>query len=168
MRITMVAARGRNGTIGKDGDIPWKLPDDLAHFRRETSGKTVLMGRKTFESLGRPLPRRRNLVLTRDSEFSAEGVETVHRIEELERLGLEELYVIGGEQIYRLFLPLAQAQTLTEVEGEFAGDTFYPEFDRQVWEEVRRQEHPADERHAYPFAFTWLERREQEPPKEPL
>ncbi|PZA08182.1 MULTISPECIES: dihydrofolate reductase [unclassified Meiothermus] len=156
--LTLIAAMDRNRAIGKEGRLPWHLPDDLRRFKALTLGHTVLMGRRTFESLGRPLPGRRNVVLSRDPHFRAEGVEVVHSLEA--GLGGGEIMVIGGGEVYALTLPLAQRMRLTLVDAEIAGaDTFFPQFDLSGWRETNRVFHPADGRHAFSFSFLDLERR---------
>ena len=130
--------------IGYRGALPWHLPDDLKTFKRITTGHPVLMGRKTYESIGRPLPGRQNIVLTRDPAWTAEGVQVVHSAGELECLELmdPEIMVIGGAEIFALFLPLADRVELTEVHGAFAGDTHMPPLGGE-WREIAREDHPA-------------------------
>ena len=159
----MVAALSRNRVIGRDGSLPWRLPDDLKHFVRVTLGKTVLMGRRTFESIGaQPLAKRHNIVLTRDRSYQAEGATVVHSLEAaLEAAAhADELVILGGEKIYEAFLPRAERLYLTFVDAELPGDTYFPEVDFSEWVEVDRLDHPADERHCYPFHIVELERRE--------
>lgn len=160
MTISLIAAMGSDRTIAVSGDLPWKLPDDMQFFRRTTLDKPVVMGRLTYESMGRPLPRRRNLVLTRDTDLDLPGCEMVHSVDEaLAKLeDSAEVMIIGGAQIYSLFLPLAHRQHLTYIDHDFAGDTFYPEFDERQWREVARVEHAKDENHKYPFSIVTLER----------
>jgi dihydrofolate reductase len=144
-----------NGVIGRDGQLPWHLPEDLAHFKQLTLGHVVVMGRRTFESIGRPLPRRTNVVVTRQPGWTADGVLVAASPEEALVLarGLEgDTMVIGGGELYAAMLPLADAQVLTEVHGSPDGDAFYPPFDRAEWDEVRREAHEA-------FDLVWLERR---------
>jgi dihydrofolate reductase len=153
-RVVMVAAVADNGVIGLDGDIPWSIPEDLRHFRETTRGNTVLMGRRTFESIGHPLPYRTNVVVTRNREWTADGVFVVHDVAEgIERAReLEgDVMVIGGGKVYVDAMPLADAQVLTEVHATPAGDTHYPEFDRSRWREVRREPHEG-------YDFVWWER----------
>lgn len=145
--------------IGRDNALPWRLPNDLKFFKRTTLGKTVLMGRKTWESLGRPLPERDNWVLTRDSGFTALGARVFHRLEDALAAAPSELVVIGGAELYRQLLPQVQRMYLTQVHGRFEGDAWFPEFDPAQWHEVAREDHPADERHAVPYSFVTLERR---------
>lgn len=138
--------------------MPWHLPDDLAHFKRLTVGQTVLMGRKTFLSIGRALPKRRNIVLTRDSSFEAAGVEVVYSLEEAMLLEPNPV-VMGGGEIYTLCLPLAQTLHLTFVQTQIPdADAFFPKYNPLEWQEVSRQHHPADERHAFAFDWVSLER----------
>jgi dihydrofolate reductase len=151
----MVAAVAENGVIGQGGDIPWSIPDDLKHFRATTRGNTVLMGRSTYDSIGHPLPYRSNVVVTRNSEWSAEGVFVVHSVEEGIELaqGFEgDVMVIGGGHIYAAAMPLADTQVLTEVRQSPEGDTHYPHFDRAQWRETGRETYDG-------FDFVWLERR---------
>lgn len=149
----------RQRLIGRDGDLPWRLPNDLKHFKRHTLGKTVLMGRKTWVSLGRPLPERENWVLTRDAGFVAPGARVFADLDAaLAEHRNGELMVIGGAQLYRQTLPLAQRIYLTEVDAVVDGDTHFPAIDRSQWREVSRESFPADERHAHGYAFVELER----------
>lgn len=159
MTIALVAAMDRNRLIGADGNLPWHLPADMRHFRRLTLGKTVLMGRLTWESLGRPLPERQNLVLTRQLiEF--EGAQRVGDLEQAMAActGLE-LMVIGGAQIYKLALPMAERIYLTEVDAALEGDTWFPEIPPRQWREVERQSQPADEKNCFGMSFVTLQRR---------
>ena len=146
-----------NRVIGRQGDLPWRLPEDLKHFKRVTIGKPVIMGRKTWDSLYvKPLPGRRNIVVTRNASFAANGAETASSIENaLKRPDKEvEAMVIGGAGIFKAVLPSAQRLHLTEVHAEIAGDTYFPEFDRTAWREVTRVTHPAtDEAPAYSFVL---------------
>ncbi len=153
----MIAALDEARAIGRAGGLPWRLPDDLKRFKALTLGKTVLMGRKTFESIGRPLPQRRNLVLTRDSSFAASGVEVVHDLQDALE---DDLFVIGGGEIYALALPLATTLELTLVQTVIPdADAFFPAWDDADWLEKRREHHAKDERHAHAFDFVTLERR---------
>ena len=156
MRVSLVVAMSADRLIGQGGGLPWRLPADLRHFKSITMGKPILMGRKTHESIGKPLPGRENIVLTRDRSFRAEGCRVVHSIEEaLAAAGAnDELMVIGGAEIYRAFLDRADRMYMTLVEGEFRGDTHFPPYDEQAWKEVERESHEADEKN--PYAFTFL------------
>lgn len=158
--LALVVAFDRNRAIGRAGDMPWHLPDDLARFKRLTLGKPVLMGRKTALSIGRALPGRRNLVLSRSGDAPFATQETVRSIDAaLAIAGDAELMVIGGGEIYALALPLATKLHLTEV-GTAAddADTWFPAFDRSQWREVSREHHAADARHAHAFDFVDYER----------
>jgi dihydrofolate reductase len=159
--ISLIVAMAQNGVIGRDNSLPWRLPDDLKRFRAFTFGKPILMGRKTFESIGRPLPGRINLVLTRDRSWYAEGVIAVHSVEEaLTQAGSsDELVAIGGAEIYRLVLPFARRIYLTHVHADVPGNITFPEFDSTQWADVEYNSQPADDEHAYPLTFVTLERR---------
>jgi dihydrofolate reductase len=158
--ISLIVAMAQNGVIGRDNALPWRLPADLKRFKAFTLGTIVLMGRKTFESIGRPLPGRDNLVLTRDRRWWASGVIVVHSVEQaLAQAGANELVAIGGAQIYRLLMPFARRIYLTHVHADVPGDTFFPDFDPTQWDDVECRMHPADEEHAYPVTFVTLERR---------
>jgi len=160
--VSLIVAMAQNGVIGRANALPWeRLPEDLKRFRAFTLGKPVLMGRKTFESIGRPLPGRANLVLTRDRAWSAPGVVVVHSVEEAlaQAADSHELVVIGGAEIYRLVLPFARRMYLTHVHADVPGDTFFPDFDPTQWDDVECRMQPADDAHAYPVTFMTLERR---------
>ena len=159
--ISLVVAMARNRVIGRDNGLPWRLSEDLKRFKATTLGKPVLMGRKTFESIGKPLPGRRNIVLTRDRAWHAEGVDVVRSVEEALLLVQDapELAVIGGAEIYRIILPIAHRIYLTRVEADVVGDTLFPVLDVTEWDEVQIGAHPADERNQYPATFTVLNRR---------
>ncbi len=145
MIITLVVAMANNGVIGRDGGLPWRIPADLKHFKAVTLGKPVIMGRRTWRSLGRPLPGRMNIVLTRDPNLPATGAHVVTSpAEALAVAGpVEEVMVIGGAEVYREFLPLAQRMQLTEVHEAAAGDTHFPDWSRTEWVERSRENHPA-------------------------
>lgn len=151
--LTTVAALSRNRVIGKDGQVPWRLPGDLKHFRETTRGGVVVMGRTTFESIGKPLPQRENWVLTRDPNWKHPQVRVFHDLAELLRAasGHEEVWVIGGEQIYRQLLPHCQRQWLTEVQAEVEGDTFYPEFSERDWQ--LKEKRPGPDDGSWPYHF---------------
>src|SRR5690242_5082952 len=150
----------RNGVIGRDNRLPWRLPDELAHFKRVTLGRPVVMGRRTWESLGKALPGRKNIVVSRQPGLAAPGAEVVHSLEEAWRAadGAEEACVIGGTMLFAETLPAADVIHLTQVEAEVDGDTWFPPFDRSQWVEREVARHPADERHAYPFRILELTR----------
>jgi dihydrofolate reductase len=158
--IALVVALADNGVIGRDGRLPWHLPDDLKHFRAVTWGKPLLMGRRTFESIGRALPGRRNLVLTSASTGPPPGVEYVRDLSSaLESTrGAAELCVIGGAQLYALALPQATRLYMTRVHAQVEGDVRFPALEVRGWREVVREEHATDDRHAYAMSFIELER----------
>lgn len=158
-RISLIVACDENRLIGRNGDLPWRLPNDLRHFKALTLGKTVLMGRKTWASLGRPLPQRENWVLTRDASLIAPGARVFTQLDQaLDAHAGGELMVIGGAELYRQTLPKADRLYLTRVHAHEQGDTWFPEYDRSHFAEVAREDHAADERHAYPYSFVTLER----------
>lgn len=156
-----IVAMADNGVIGRDGGLPWRLPEDLKRFKSLTMGHALLMGRRTQESIGRALPGRRNLVLSRDPAWRASGCETVASPQAA--LALVEppqmLYVIGGALVYHACWSLVGRLELTEVHAEVPGDTRLEGFDRREWRETFREDHAADARHAHPYTFVTLERR---------
>ena len=162
MIVSLIVAVGAKNEIGKDGVMPWHLPADLKHFKATTLGKTVLMGRKTLAAIGRPLPERRNLVLTRDRSFVAPGCETVQSLDEaLARVApAGELMVIGGGEVYRLAWPRANRIYLTRIQAAVGGaDTFFPAVEAQEWRETSREDHRADAKNPYDYSFLVFERR---------
>lgn len=142
-RISLIAAVARNGVIGLDGGMPWHLPEELRHFKATTMGHPLVMGRRTFESIGRPLPGRRTVVVTRDPSWQHPGVETAHSFAEAISLAgpADEVFVAGGAQVYAEALPFAHRLVLTEVHAEPEGDTWFPQWSPQEWREVSREEH---------------------------
>lgn len=161
--ISFVVALDQNRVIGLNGALPWRLPDDMKRFRAITMGHRVLMGRKTYESLPprfRPLPGRKNIVLTRQSDYDAPGCVVVNSVAEALQVVAEdeELMVIGGAQLYEALFDTVDRLYMTLVQGYNEGDVFFPAIDSEQWREVAREEHPADERHAVPFSFVVLER----------
>ena len=163
MMISMIAAMAHDRVIGKDNQMPWHLPADLAHFKRVTLGKPVLMGRKTFESIGRPLPGRRNLVISRNPDYQAEGIEVVGSVEAALALlagsSVEELMVIGGGHLYAEMLPSANCLYLTRIDLAVEGDTRFPAFDDGQWQRIACESHPADEKNPHPYSFETWQRR---------
>jgi len=161
VRIALVVAVARNGVIGRDNALPWRLPDEMAHFRRVTLGKPVVMGRHTWESLKKPLAGRANIVVSRQPGLRAEGAIVVRSLDEAWRAAgsAEEVCVIGGSTLYAETLPLADTIYLTEVDADVEGDTRFPPFDRGAWQETEVARHAADERHAHPFRILELRRR---------
>jgi dihydrofolate reductase len=148
-RLTLIVARARNGVIGKGNAMPWKIPGEQAYFKRMTMGHPIIMGRKTWESIGRPLPGRRSVVVTRNADYVAAGAEVVTGLDAaLARVsGAPEAFVIGGAELYALALPRADGLLVTEIDHDFDGDTFFPAVDPAVWRESAREHHaPAPER----------------------
>lgn len=165
MSLSLIVAASQNNVIGRDNQLPWHLPEDLAYFKAVTMGKPLLMGRKTFESIGRPLPGRTNIVITRDPTWAYEGVEVAGNLKDALALAnsstakkdSDEVMVIGGEQIYRLCFPYADRLYLTRVEAFVEGDAFFPDFDDSDWKQV--SEKVPKEVQNYPYRFLTLERR---------
>ncbi len=160
MKIAMIAAMAQNRVIGLNGDMPWHLPDDLKFFKAKTTGKPVIMGRKTFESIGsRPLPNRPNIVISRNVDLTIPNVEVFQSIEQaLEKYANEpEVIIMGGGELYRQMLPKADRLYLTLIDANITGDTFFPDWTAYEWTEIERQFHPKDERHKYAFEFVTLE-----------
>ena len=162
--IIFVVAVAHSGVIGRENKLPWRLKKDLAHFKATTLGHPILMGRKTWESLGRPLPGRRNLVVTRNESYRADGAEVFPSVDAA--LGVvngEKVFVIGGAEIFRQLLDRADVFVLTEVHADVAGDVYFPAFDRSAFVETARESHPADADNEFPFDFVELRR----PPPRP-
>lgn len=157
--INIIVAADENNTIGKDNDLIWHLPDDLKFFKQKTSGHPVIMGRKTYESLGRPLPNRTNVIITRDRDYQADGCVIVHSLEEaLSAVNGDEIFIIGGAEIYKQALPITDRVYLTRVHSTFEGDRFFPELGDE-WQEVGSVLHPIDEKHVHAFTFkTYIKR----------
>ena len=158
---SLVVARARNGVIGRDNHLPWRLPGDLAYFKRVTMGHPVIMGRRTWESIGKPLPGRLNIVVTRNAGYRADGATVVTSLDEAWRAAgnAEEACVIGGTSLFAESLPIADRIHLTEVEADVEGDTWFPPFDRGDWVEREVVRQPRDDRHEHPFRILVLERR---------
>lgn len=152
-RLTLIVAYSDNRTIGRDNALPWKLPGDLAHFKRTTLGSPIIMGRKTWESLGRPLPGRTNVVVSRNADYAAQGAAVVPTLAAAVQAcgAVDEAYVIGGAQIYEQALPLAQRLIATEVHAEVEGDAFFPALPASQWQEISREPQPAENGYAYDF-----------------
>ncbi|MFT9850226.1 dihydrofolate reductase [Aneurinibacillus sp. REN35] len=163
MNMSMIVAMDKNRVIGKDNDIPWKLPKDQAYFRKVTMGHSVIMGRKNYESIGRPLGGRRNIIVTRDKQYTASGCEIVHSVEEVLSMvkNEEEPFVIGGEEIYKVFLPYATKLYITTIEHEFEGDTYFPRLVPDEWKVVSVEKGITDEKNVYEYVFTTYERVNQ-------
>ena len=164
MKISMIAAMAHHRVIGKDQKMPWHLPADLAFFKKTTLGSPILMGRKTYESIGRPLPGRLNLVVTRNPNLKIEGCEVVSSLEQALSIAEEkssaskEIFIVGGSHLYKSFLEKADRLYLTMIDAEIAGDTFFPDYTQYNWKEVERIEHQVDAKNAYPYSFVTLDR----------
>lgn len=167
MKISLIAAVAQNGTIGRNDangkpDLPWHLPDDFKFFKDTTSGHPVIMGRKSMDALGKPLPRRTNIVITRNPDFQMPGATIVHTLEEAlteaRKVENDELFIIGGAEIYALALPIANTLYLTEIHKAYEGDAHFPAFDKTEWQEVSRRRHEADDRHETAFDFVQYHR----------
>ena len=158
---SLVVARARNGVIGRDNRLPWRLPADLAYFKRVTMGHPVIMGRRTWESIGRPLPGRHNIVVTHNTDYKAEGATVVDSLDAAWRAAgaVDEACVIGGTSLFAEALPQADRIHLTEVEADVEGDTWFPPFDRSQWTEREVARQSRDQRHEHPFRIVVLERR---------
>lgn len=159
MAISIIAAVARNGVIGRGNRLPWHLPEDLKRFRQLTWGCAIVMGRKTYESLGRALPGRENIVVTRQAGFAAAGCRVEHSIESvLGRGDTRETFVIGGADLYAAALPLASRLYLTEIQADVQGDAFFPSFDRSNWRETSRELRSEGAPHAFAYHFVTYER----------
>lgn len=142
IKLIAIVAMTDKRVIGKNNDLPWRLPEDLKLFKRKTSGFPIIMGRKTFDSIGRPLPNRRNIVISRNEEWNSNGVEVINKPEDLASLVIksDKVFIIGGAQIYKMFLPLIDELWVSKVHGEFEGDTFFPEFSTEFKEYTVEEE----------------------------
>ena len=160
MIISLIVSMGRNRVIGRNNKIPWYLPADLKRFKQLTTGKPIIMGRKTFESIGRPLPNRTNIIVTHDANYKAEGCIVVHSVEEALKAaeGSEEIMVIGGSKIYEQFFPISNKIYLTVIDEDFDGDTLFPEYKKEDWKEVSREDHKEDEQNWYDYVYITLEK----------
>lgn len=159
--INLIVAKASNNVIGAKNDLIWHLPNDLKHFKNLTSGHPIIMGRKTFESLGRPLPNRTNIVVTRDKDWQAENIEKEFSLEkaiESAKKINEDIYIIGGGNIYKQAMEFADVLYITEVHHEFEGDTYFPEIDEEIWEEVARENFMKDEKHPYAYSYVTYKR----------
>ncbi len=148
MKITLVAAIASNNVIGKENSLPWNIPEDLKRFKQMTSGHTILMGRKTFDSIGRPLPNRQNIVMTKDENFEREGIKVINNFDdalELIKESNEDVYVIGGSNIYELFEPVANSLAITRILKDFDGDAFFPDINWDLWQ-IEKEENFFDEK----------------------
>lgn len=162
MKISLIVAVAKNGVIGHNNQLIWHLPNDLKQFKRLTTGHCIIMGRKTFESIGKPLPNRTSIIISRNSNFQIEGCFTVNTLEnaivKAQELENEETFIIGGAEIYRLSLSRVDKIYLTEVHHDFEGDTFFPAIDKTIWQETHREDFETDEKHLHKYSFVELER----------
>lgn len=160
MKISIIVAAATNNVIGSDGELPWRLPEDLKRFKQLTIGKPVIMGRLTYESIGKPLPDRRNIVLSARKGLNIDGCEVVDTPDAAIRLagGAEEVMVIGGGGVYSQMLPMADRIYMTRINATVDGDTFFPELDDNEWQVVDRVDFPADESRQFGFSFVTLDR----------
>ncbi len=165
MKLSMIVAVAENGVIGRNNALPWYLPNDLKYFKQTTMGKPVIMGRKTYESIGKPLPGRTNIVITRQADYQPEGVKVVSSVEAARELaesvclidGQEEAMIMGGAEIYALALPHTDRLYLTEVHADVEGDAFFPEYDKSLWQEVAREDFAAEGPNPYNYSFVVYE-----------
>lgn len=169
-RLALIAAMARNRVIGRQNTLPWRLPADMRRFRELTTGHPLLMGRRTFESLGRPLPLRSNIVMTSDRSFAPEGCLVAHSLEQALAIAAThvpadspEIFVIGGENLYAQTLPTADRLYLTQVEAQIDGDAWFPEFEWEAWQVLARETRTADEKNPYDCVFLTLERKTSQP-----
>lgn len=167
MKKSLIVALSQNHVIGRNNKLPWYLPNDLKYFKQVTMGMPIVMGRKTYESIGKPLPGRTNIIVTRNQEWSADGVRTVHSLEEAFALaesiaeidGRSELMIIGGDQIYKAALPLVDRMYLTEVHAHVEGDAYFPTFDKDEWNIVGCENFDAVDPNPYDYSFVVLDRK---------
>ena len=163
MILSLLVAADENNVIGKDNQLPWHLPNDLKYFKNQTWGMPILMGRKTFESIGKPLPGRKSIVITRQQNWKHEGISIVHSIEDAintaASFGVKEIFVIGGAEIFKTAFDEAQRIYLTRIHHQFEGDTWFPEVDAGSWNLVRQRFCQADEKNAYAHTFQVWERK---------
>ncbi|AHK17042.1 MULTISPECIES: type 3 dihydrofolate reductase [Thalassolituus] len=165
MKLSLMVAVAQNRVIGRNNALPWYLPEDLKYFKKTTLGKPIIMGRKTFESIGKPLPGRTNIIITRQPDFTADGIKVVHTVEAARELaesiclvnGQDEAMIIGGAEIYGLTLPHCDRLYLTEVHADVEGDAFFPEYDKAAWQEVVREDFAADGPNPYNYSFVVYE-----------
>lgn len=162
MKLSMIAAIGKNRVIGKDNDMPWHLPADLQFFKKTTLGSPIIMGRKTYDSIGRPLPGRLNIILSRNSDLSIKGCSVVDSLEKALMLAKEadasEVFITGGAHLYNKFLEDTDRLYLTHIHEEFEGDTYFPDYNQFNWKEVARENHQADENNPHAYSFVTLDR----------
>jgi dihydrofolate reductase len=160
MRLSIIAAMSANRVIGSNNDLPWRLPADWKRFKSLTMGHHLIMGRKTFESIGQPLPGRTTVVITHQTDYAPEGVLVAHSVEQALKMaaGDDEVFIAGGAQIYEQMLPRADRLYLTSIHEEFEGDTDFPEFEESDWDLISEESYAPDERNPYPYTFLIYER----------
>lgn len=160
MRVSLIAAMGENRVIGYNNDIPWRLPKEWQYVKKVTMGHPIIMGRKNYESIGRALPGRRNIILTRDQSYSAKGCEVFHTVQDVLTAceQEDEIFIFGGEQIYKLFLPFVEKMYITKIHAEFQGDTYFPEINDAEWNELSVQQGMTDEDNPYIYFYHVYER----------
>lgn len=167
MKLSMIVAAAQNRVIGRDNALPWYLPNDLKYFKQTTLGKPIIMGRKTYESIGKPLPGRTNIVITRQTDYQPDGVKVVHSVAEARDLaesvclidGQEEAMIMGGAEIYTLALPDADRLYLTEVHADVDGDAYFPEYDKTEWQEISREDFSAEGPNPYNYSFVVYDKK---------
>lgn len=165
LHLSILVAMAKNRVIGRNNRLPWHLPADLKHFKFLTMGQTIVMGRKTYESIGKPLPGRANVIITRQADYEVPGAMVVHSLEdallicEETSTGHSENFIIGGEKLYRQALKICQRMYITEIQRNFDGDVFFPEFDRSEWEETQRDKHIGESEDSFEYHFVVLERK---------
>jgi len=161
MRIAIIVGMDEQGVIGVDDRLPWRLSADLQNFKATTMGKPIIMGRKTHESIGRPLPGRENIIITRNSEYQSEGCVVLHSLDDAFEhcREAEEVMIMGGAELYQQTLDVASRIYLTEVHARVAGDTWFPDYDRDAWREIERRDFRADEKNEHDYSFVVLEKR---------
>lgn len=158
----MIAAMGKNRVIGKDNDMPWHLPADLQHFKKTTLGSPIIMGRKTYDSIGRPLPGRLNIILSRNTKLEIEGCSVVNSLDKALDLARQtdatEIFITGGAHLYDTFLEEADRLYITLIDEEFEGDTYFPDYTQLNWKEVAKEDHTADDKNPHAYSFVTLDR----------
>ncbi|MCK0471889.1 DfrD/DfrG/DfrK family trimethoprim-resistant dihydrofolate reductase [Halalkalibacter sp. APA_J-10(15)] len=161
MKVSLIVAMDKNRVIGKENDIPWRIPKDWEFVKNTTIGQPIILGRKNLESIGRALPQRRNIVLTRDKYYNFEGCEIVHSVEDVFKIcnNEKEIFIFGGEQIYKMFLPYVEKMYITKIHHEFEGDTFFPELNFNEWDEASVKKGIKDEKNPYNYYFHVYERK---------
>jgi dihydrofolate reductase len=163
LKLISIAAIGRNNELGKDNDLLWHLPDDFKRFKKMTTGHYIIMGRKTFESFPKPLPNRTHVVITRQENYPSQDCIVVKNLDEAINTVKHQkvAFVIGGGEIYKQFMPLVDELELTEVEGEFEADTYFPDVDENLWDLIKEEHHPKDDKHKFAFTYKTYQRKDR-------